>query len=159
MPEAEQLADVVVREVTIDASPETIFPFFTDPKKMIRWKGMDAKLDPRPGGIYRVDVTGRDIARGEYVAVEPNTRVVFTWGWESPESPVQPGTSTVEITLRPEGSKTIVRLEHRDFPSAEAATAHVEGWDHFLERLSIVAAGGDPGVDPWTLASGKEGGK
>jgi uncharacterized protein YndB with AHSA1/START domain len=158
MPETGRLADVVVREVTIDASPETIFPFFTDPEKMVRWKGIDAELEARPGGIYRVVVTGRNIARGEYVAIEPNTRVVFTWGWEDPESPVQPGTSTVEITLHPQGSQTLVRLEHRGFPSAEAATAHVEGWDHFLARLVIAAPGGDAGIDPWTQEP-REGGK
>lgn len=157
MPGAEQLVDVVVREVTIDASPETIFPFFTDPQKMVRWKGIDAKLDPQPGGVYRVAVTPRDVAVGEYVVIEPNSRVVFTWGWDNPESPVQPGTSTVEITLTPQGSKTVVRLEHRDFPSKEAATGHVEGWEHYLERLAIVAAGGDAGVDPWTLGPDKGG--
>lgn len=155
MPEAGQLVDVVVREVTIDASPETIFPFFTDPEKMIRWKGVEADLDPRPGGIYRVVVTPRSTARGEYVVIEPNTRVVFTWGWEGPDGPVAPGASTVEITLRPEGAKTIVRLEHRDFPSNDVAAGHVEGWDHFLERLVIAAAGGDPGVDPWTQEGGR----
>ena len=156
MPEAEQLVDVVVREVTIDASPETIFPFFTDPEKMIRWKGMEADLDPQPGGIYRVVVTPRNTARGEYVAIEPNTRVVFTWGWEAgPDSPpVPPGSSTVEITLRPEGSKTVVRLEHRDFATKEIATGHIEGWEHFLERLAIAASGGEPGVDPWTVEGG-----
>ena len=71
-------SDVVEREVRIAARPETIFPFFTDPAKMVRWKGVHATLDPRPGGIYRVDVTGRDVARGEYVEVVPYTRVVFT---------------------------------------------------------------------------------
>ncbi|HJR19281.1 MAG TPA: SRPBCC domain-containing protein [Actinomycetota bacterium] len=156
MPGTEQRTDVVVREVTIDASPETIFPFFTEPEKMLRWKGIEADLDPQPGGVYRVVVTPRNTARGEYVTIEPNSRVVFTWGWEDPNSPVQPGTSTVEITLRPEGAKTVVRLEHRDFPSSEAATAHVEGWDHFLERLSIAAAGGDPGTDPWIENKGEE---
>ena len=55
--------DYVERHVRIDASPETIFPFFTDPEKMVLWKRRSATLDPRPGGIYRVDVTGRDIAR------------------------------------------------------------------------------------------------
>ena len=59
--------DPVEREVRIAARPETIFSFFVDPEKMMRWKGISAELDPRPSGIYRVDVTGRDIARGEHV--------------------------------------------------------------------------------------------
>ena len=145
----------VEREVRIDAPPDVIFKFFVDPEHMVRWKGVEAMLDPRPGGLYRVNVTGTQVARGEYLEVSPNERVVFTWGWEGPESAVPPGTSTVEITLRPEGSKTVVRLEHRDFASKEIATGHIEGWDHFLDRLAIAASGGDPGVDPWTIEGGK----
>ena len=73
--------DTVVREVRIAARPETVFSFFTDRDKMVRWKGTDATLEPWPGGVYRVNVTGRDVARGEYIEVVPNSRVVFTWGW------------------------------------------------------------------------------
>ncbi len=75
-----ETSDFVEREVRIAASPEVIYEFFIDPAKMIQWKGTDAALDPRPGGIYRVNVTGRDIARGEYVELVPYSRVVFTWG-------------------------------------------------------------------------------
>ena len=52
---------VIEREIRIAAPPDVIFGFFTDPEKMIRWKGTTAELDPRPGGIYRVNVTGREI--------------------------------------------------------------------------------------------------
>jgi predicted enzyme related to lactoylglutathione lyase len=38
-------------------------------------------------------VTGEDVARGEYVEVLPNERVVFTWGWEADGHPVPPGYS------------------------------------------------------------------
>ena len=69
---------VVVKEVRIAARPETVFPFFTDPVKMLLWKGVEADLDPQPGGIFRVNVTGTAVARGEYLEVTPNTRVVFT---------------------------------------------------------------------------------
>ena len=78
--EAEQ---AVEREVRIEASPEVVFQYFVDPARMVEWKGKDAALDARPGGIYRVSVTDRDIARGEYVEVVPHSRIVFTWGWEA----------------------------------------------------------------------------
>lgn len=147
MPDREQ--DYVEVEVRINARPETIFPYFTDPKKMVLWKGVSAELDPRPGGIYRCNVTGRDIARGKYVEITPNRRVVFTWGWEGEGHPIPPGSSTVEVTLIPDGTGTIVRLRHTGLPK-DARPQHADGWKHFLERLSVRAAGGDPGVDPWT---------
>lgn len=146
MAQAER-TEATENEVRIAAAPETVFGFFTEPEKMIRWKGTSAELDPRPGGVYRVDVSGRDIAVGEYVEIDPPRRVVFTWGWEGNEQ-VPPGSSTVEVTLEPDGDGTIVRLVHRGLPVGEG-TGHAEGWEHFLPRLAVAATGGDPGPDPW----------
>jgi uncharacterized protein YndB with AHSA1/START domain len=142
--------DYVEREVRIAARPEVVFEFFTDPVKMIRWKGVDAMLDPRPGGAYRVNVTGRDVAVGEYVAIEPPHRIVFTWGWEN--SPIEPGSTTVEVTLTPDGEGTLLRLRHSHLFSEESRAQHAAGWEHFLERLAVAAPGGDPGPDPWAQA-------
>jgi len=143
-------AVTVEREVRIAARPETIYSFFIDPQKMLRWKGIEAALDPRPGGALRINVTGRDVVSGAYVELTPYSRVVFTWGWEAVESRIPPGSSTVEITLIPDGDETIVRLCHRDLPP-EARESHGIGWDHYLSRLALVATGNDPGIDPWTL--------
>ena len=145
----------VEREVRIDAPPEVIFKFFVDPEQMIRWKGVDATLDPRPGGIYRVNVTGADVVRGEYVEVSPNERVVFTWGWEGEGNPVPPGSSTVEITLVPDGATTLVRLRHHGLPGGPE-DRHAEGWEHYLARLAAAAAGRDAGPDPWTQSAGEQ---
>jgi uncharacterized protein YndB with AHSA1/START domain len=138
----------VTAEIRIAARPDTVFEFFVDPEKLMRWKGVEATLEPRPGGLYRCNVNGRDIAVGRYVAIERPHRIVFTWGWEGEGHPVPPGSSTVEVTLEPDGAGTLVRLEHRDLP-APAAEQHREGWLHYLDRLAIAGAGGDAGPDPW----------
>ena len=143
---------VVTREVRIKAAPGTIFEFFTDPRKMTRWKGVEAQLEPAPGGRYRVNVTGRAVAVGEYVEVDPPRRVVFTWGWEGDPN-LPPGASTVEITLTPDGDETVVTLTHRDLPEP-AVGGQTEGWEHFLPRLVEVAEGRDPGADPWAREGG-----
>ena len=91
-------------------------------------------------------------ASGEFVEVDPPRRLVYTWGWEpgaDGPNPVPPGSSTVEIELVPEGDGTLLRFTHRDLPSDEAAKSHGHGWDHYLARLQIAAAGGDAGEDPW----------
>jgi uncharacterized protein YndB with AHSA1/START domain len=141
--------DAVEREVRIAARPEVVFAYFTDPVRMVQWKGTEAYLDARPGGIYRVNVTGREVARGEYVEIVPFSRIVFTWGWE--EGPITPGSTTVEISLLPDGDGTILRLRHSGL-DAQGQQSHAVGWEHYLARLALAAAGGDPGVDPWTLA-------
>ena len=68
-----EVATVVEREVRIAARPETVFEFFTDPEKMVLWKGRQASLDPRPGGIYRVEMGDQIVARGEYVELDPSS--------------------------------------------------------------------------------------
>lgn len=145
-PKADTAAEV---EIRIAASPETVFDFFIDPDKMIQWMGRSAELDPRAGGTLRCDINGRDIARGEYVAVERPDRIVFTWGWEGGEPTVAPGGSTVEVLLARDGDGTQLRLIHSDLPSAESAERHSHGWSHYMERLTAIATGGDPGADPW----------
>lgn len=141
---------VLERQIRISARPEIVFSFFTDPAKLIRWKGIRAELDPHPGGIYRVEINGRDIVLGKYVEIIPFSRVVFTWGWEGENSPLPPGSTTVEIDLIPDGEGTIVRLRHFGLPP-ELRDVHAQGWDHFLPRLDQAAAGQEPGADPWSM--------
>ena len=142
----------VERTISIAAAPETVWEFLVDPDKMTRWMGMRAELDPRPGGAYRCAVIPGHTAAGEVVELDPPHRLVFTWGWEASgeeESRVPPGSSTIEIELSPDGDGTSLRFVHRDLPNAEAAGSHAHGWDHYLPRLEVAAAGGDAGEDPW----------
>jgi uncharacterized protein YndB with AHSA1/START domain len=147
---------LVEREVRISARPETVFGVFTDPEKMVRWKGIVAQLEAREGGQFRVGLNDRAVVMGEYTEVTPFTRVVFTWGWEG-HSIVPPGMSTVEVTFEPDGDETIVRLVHRGLPTAEEVANHADGWDHYLPRLVVAAAGGDPGPDPNANAPAQSG--
>jgi uncharacterized protein YndB with AHSA1/START domain len=127
-------AMVIEREVRVAARPETVFAYFTDPHRYVTWKGHRAELDPRPGGVFRVVFENQDVARGEFVELEPHRRLVFTWGWEAEGHPIPPGSSEVEVTLVPDGDGTLVRLVHRGLPE-EAVPQHAEGWDFFLPRL------------------------
>jgi uncharacterized protein YndB with AHSA1/START domain len=138
--------DVIEREIHIDAKPETVFAFFIEPSKMIKWKGIHATMDARPGGIYRVQINERDVASGSYVEIKPFDRIVFTWGWEENNSPLPPGTSTVEVTFTPASNGTLLRLRHYGLPPP-LYKMHVDGWDYFLPRLHAVVEGRDPGPD------------
>ncbi len=134
----------IVKEMHIDARPETVFAFFTEPAKLTRWLAVEATLDPRPGGvchqIHRDHDGTRYSMRGEFVEVTPPSRVLFTWGFEG--SAVPPGASTIEVTLRPDGDGTWLRFVHRDLPAER--DDHDKGWDEVLGRLVTAVAGGDP---------------
>jgi uncharacterized protein YndB with AHSA1/START domain len=139
---------VIERELFISAPPEIVYRLLTDGEAMASWMGRHVSADARPGGMLRIDYNGFDIMRGDYVALEPHTRVVFTWGWESEGSDPRAGGSTVEFRLEDVSGGTQLRMVH----SLPAATVepHSQGWDHFLERLTMRAEGRDPGVDPWS---------
>ena len=78
----------LVREIMIDATPDTIWPFLTDPAKHVEWLGTSADIDPRPGGVYRVLVGGQNPSSGEYVEVVPMAKVVrFHHGRRPSRSP------------------------------------------------------------------------
>jgi uncharacterized protein YndB with AHSA1/START domain len=132
--------------VRIDATPDEVFPYLTEPGLITRWMGDYAKLDATPGGGYALDINGVPI-RGSFVEVDPPNRLVFSWGVAGHDT-LPAGSTTVEIVLTPDGASTIVQLAHHDLPPDELPK-HDTGWSHFLARLTIVAAGGDPGPDPW----------
>ena len=135
------------RELFIEADQATVFAFFTDPDKMTRWMGTQIQLDPRPGGIYLVNVNGEHVARGEFEEVTPNSRIVYSFGWENGAMGVLPGTSKIEIDLAPKDRGTLLTMVHSGLPEP-AVGPHTDGWTHYLGRLAIAAAGGDPGPDP-----------
>ena len=76
-------------------------------------------------------------ARGEFVELEADRRVVFTWGWiDRPEIP--PGSTVVSIDLIEDGAGTLLVLTHRELPEDEVAP-HRAGWEMHLPRLAEVA--------------------
>lgn len=137
---------LVRREIQVAAPPSTVFAFLTDPEKILRWMGTDADVDPHPGGIYLVNVSGKDVARGHFTEVVPVHRLAYSFGWEGNEE-VPPGSSLIEIDLLDKEGGTLLRMTHSGLPNAQQCANHEEGWTHYLGRLGIVAAGGDPGPD------------
>jgi uncharacterized protein YndB with AHSA1/START domain len=130
--------------VRLGARPDQVFPYLTEPDRYVRWQGIKAELDPRPGGVFRVWMDANTIASGEYVEVEPPHRVVFTWGWEGDQG-IPPGSTTVVVTLEADGEGTLLSLRHTGLPDGHAFAMHDEGWRYFTGRLVLAAVGTDPG--------------
>jgi Activator of Hsp90 ATPase homolog 1-like protein len=51
-----EASNSIVREMTINADNATVFAFFTDPERLIRWMDVSAQVEPKPGGLLLVDV-------------------------------------------------------------------------------------------------------
>ena len=137
MAAAEIQGDIIVATEHIEAPPDVVFPYFTDPTLIVAWIGDRAELDPRVGGNFRLEM-GATVAAGAYLTVEPPYRVVFTWGM--PGDPLLPaGGSTVEIVLTPDGDHTLVVLTHRGLPAGQLG-GHRAGWEQQLGHLPAALA-------------------
>jgi uncharacterized protein YndB with AHSA1/START domain len=141
----------VIVERQVSAPADRVFRFFTDAGLWVQWQGVDAEIDLKPGGTFRVNVTGDGYASGRFVEIVENRKVVFTWGWEAPESPVPPGSSTVAIELLPSPDGTLIRLTHTDLPD-DSVEVHHRGWENYVGRLASVSDGIEPGPDPFATA-------
>ncbi len=114
-----QEALVVRRETHIPAPPAAVFALLTDPEKILRWMGTEAQVEPQPGGLYLVNVTGARAARGSFREVVPVHRLAYSFGWDGSEE-VPPGSRLVEIDLIEQPDGTLLRLTHTGLPNAEA---------------------------------------
>src|SRR4051794_14458972 len=132
--------------------------------------GEHAVLEAEPGGQFTLDIKGAPV-RGRFLELDPPRRnnrgapagarfgggppprrLLISWGYAGSEH-LPPGASTVEVRLTADRGGTFVELEHRDLPPGQRP-GHVVGWAHYLTRLGIAGAGGDPGPDPGMPSAG-----
>jgi uncharacterized protein YndB with AHSA1/START domain len=131
---------VVVRRV-LPASREQVFAAWTDAESMRDWMcpsdrhTAEAWLDPRVGGAYRIvmrDGAGTYEHTGEYLVVEPPSRLVFTWIAASTGH--RPTIVTVELSPHPRGCELV--LTHERLPEGTVTDRYRGGWGHIAERLA-----------------------
>ena len=136
-------AVVHVRRV-IAAPPQLLSQAWLDAASLSQWlrpfdtSHTDAKVDARVGGHFALDMHtpgGVVEHRGEYVVIEPYTRLVFTW-----DSPHTDGASLVTVTFVPQGEKTEVNVLHEKLPATKLE-AHTGGWTSGLDKLDAFACG------------------
>ena len=172
MPGVQPGTEAVEHTIRIAARPETVFGYFTDPSRMVQWFGVEAMLDPRPGGICRItfdysdsaldaiaptlggfepsgaEPPGPTVMTGRFVEVEPYRRITFTWGWEQELLAVPPHSTHVSVSLVDDDDGTLLSIVHERLPATSVAF-HAAGWAHYLARLAAIAGGEQPGSDPW----------
>ncbi len=138
------------KTVFLPVDPDAAFALITEPERLRRWKAVAARVDLRVGGDYRWTITPGHAAAGTFTEIEPGKRIVYTWGWEG-DGQLPPGASTVTVNLEAVDGGTTVQLIHEGL-TPEQEVGHAEGWNHFLERLVLLATAGDAGPDEWSAA-------
>ena len=126
----------------LNAAPEKVYAAWADPEKLVQWFGpasvkegsVQADIDLRVGGHYRISFIVGDAYNevgGVYREVVPNERLVFTWAWHStPERE-----SLVSVSVKPDGTGTLLTFHHEQFADAVARDNHERGWTDIFVRL------------------------
>ncbi len=140
------------RTVDIQASPATVFRFFTDSERWAKWWGTGSTIDARPGGRVYVRHPNGIESEGEVVELAPPDRIVFTYGFTSGK-PIPPGASRVTVRLAPIAAGTRLTLVH-ELPDAASRDAHVQGWRFQLSLFANAVAdeafaGSNAQADAW----------
>ena len=128
----------VAVDIWIDALPDRVFAYFTDPEKYQQWMDTDATIDPVPGGELLFNHTTGKSARGTFLELFPPDRLSFTWGWDGSEN-VPPGSTRVDVRFVAEARGTRVYLIHSGIGGSDLQQRHRDGWVRYLGRLGQIA--------------------
>ena len=130
---------------TINASAETLFNAWLDPKMLARFMLPGPNMtvpsvtnDPVKGGRFDIIMKAGDQEiphAGTYMEIDPHSRLVFSW-----ESPLSTDGSIVTLTFKEVNGATEVHLHHVKFQSEESHDNHESGWAAILAKLDAAVS-------------------
>jgi uncharacterized protein YndB with AHSA1/START domain len=130
------------------AAPQKVFAAFAEARLVSRWLKPSPdisltvlQLDFRAGGAYRFAYSlpnGQTvIVGGSYRAIEPPSKIVFSWIIEPPDEHAGID-SLVTVTITPDGDGAELVIVHERLTLTGAVARHAEGWRGALGRLSAM---------------------
>lgn len=141
----------VIAEAVFPAPPERVFKAWIEADQIMRWFGpeagslVSAETDARVGGKWCFVVAdgadGRSQLEGDYLAVDPNARLQFTWRHVKIHSDGKRDatpSSTVTVTFRAEGAATRVHLIHEGILKSEGREGVGSGWERTFGHLAAM---------------------
>jgi uncharacterized protein YndB with AHSA1/START domain len=134
----ESLPHQLERTLVIQASPETVFGYFTDSARWAAWWGPESSIEARPGGAVVIRYPNGVRVLGEVLEVLEPERIVFTYGYESGK-PIPPGSSRVTVQLDRDARGTRLQLKH-EFAEGAVRDQHVAGWRFQLSLFANLVA-------------------
>jgi uncharacterized protein YndB with AHSA1/START domain len=130
----------------LNASRARVFTALTEPEELATWWGPrgfttpEIALDLSVGGRYRFTMQPPDgepfHLSGEFLEVEPPSRLVYTFRWDEPAPDDQE--TVVALTFQAVDDGTRLSLSHGEFATEERLTLHRSGWTDALDKLRVV---------------------
>lgn len=127
----------------LSAPRSAVFKAHTEPGELAKWwgpKGFTApsiEIDLRVGGSYRIAMQPPEgdpfHLSGEFLEVEPPSRLAYTFRWEEPTPDDRE--TVVTFSLADLGGSTEVIVDQGLFATEERRALHEQGWTETLDRL------------------------
>ena len=134
-----EAANVLVVRRVISVPRDDVFAAWLDPASLAQWMRpgdvirATVEVDARVGGKFRIVMIhgrGGEEHWGEYLTIEPPSRLSFTW--MSAHTDLRPTVVTVEFLER--GASTELILTHEGLPPARV-DEHKKGWTAIIAKL------------------------
>ena len=80
------------------------------------------------------------VVSGVYRAIEPPSRIVFSWDIQPPDEHAGIR-SEVTVTLTPQGTGTDLLIRHAQLTAPGARERHAAGWNGAIDHLATMVIG------------------
>lgn len=141
-------SEPVVVEGLFNVTPERMYRAWTSPDEVIKWFGpapnslIACEIDLRIGGKWRFVLEDSPEKKrrieGEYLEVEENRRLVFSWTFVTQVDGGEPEVthpSKVSVTFTPDGAATRIDLRHEAIRSEDGRLGVGRGWEACFTSL------------------------
>ena len=132
---------IVKIEQFVMAPVPQVYRAFTNSTALREWMGDFATLEAKPGGRVYIWWYSGFYTSGEFVSLEPDKQVIFTWHGKG-----EPRSTQVIVTFKSTRKGTLVRLTHRGLGSGKAWNGTPEAfsaeWQNSLQNLASVLGEG-----------------
>ena len=105
----EKVKRTLEKTIELAASPEQVWNALTDPKELVKWFPLEARVTPGVGGKFFISWGPDCEGETEIITWEPGKRIAY-------KDPF----ATVEFTIESRGGKTLLHLVQSGFFSGEA---------------------------------------
>ena len=139
-------------ERLLPAPPSLVFRMLVEPDLLAQWWGPKGftvpsiDLDLRVGGRYRIEMQPPEgdlfWLSGEFRAIEPATRLAYTFVWDPPDPDDQE--TVVSLSLRDRGGSTALTVDQAPFAAESRLMLHEQGWADSLDGLETLIRNRDP---------------
>jgi uncharacterized protein YndB with AHSA1/START domain len=137
----EEKMSTVKLEKFIKASPAEIYHYFTSSTALRDWMCEVATVTAQPGGHLFMSWSGEYYTSGEYIVMEPEKSISFTWFGKG-----EPHKTRVDVTLKKKRGGTLLKLVHRGTGKGQKwdaiSAVYKKEWQNALKNLASVTEQG-----------------